>query len=48
MKDKDFEERIKNTANLLKAFAEENLSEEDAEEIKNILGGVAETENKDE
>lgn len=38
MKRPGIDERIKNTMDLLKTFAEENLTEEEAKEIKSILG----------
>lgn len=38
MKRPGLDERIKNTAELLKTFARENLTEAEAEEIEKILG----------
>lgn len=40
-------ERIRNTMKILKEFAEENLSEEGAAEVKEILGDFEEDENPD-
>jgi hypothetical protein len=35
--DKDLEQRLKNTANLLSKFAKENLTEEQAKDVINTL-----------
>lgn len=49
IKDKaGLEERIRNTARLLEAFARENLDEADAKEVIDGLSGIASEENEDE